>query len=89
MIPRKVQMIVWDDHVRLEPGQSVQGIMEIEVVHHGDPNHDRFVCEGWYMVNGKGEGEFINRVAGIHIHAQSLGVADVRLVRMGSYATWA
>ena len=88
MAPKKVQLIVWDDNVRLEPGQSIQGLMEIEVVYHGDPNHERFVCEGWYLVNSRGEGEFINRVAGIHLHAQLGGVSAWRVLRVGTYAIW-
>jgi len=73
----KIEHIVWKDY---HWGETVSGILEIEIVWHGGGS-DTFVAQGTYI--NKGRGEFINNLVGLKVNEDTMGVSGVNCLRVG------
>ncbi len=76
----KIEHIIWKDFNYYLSDKTVSGLLEIEVVWHGGGS-DTFVAEGIYTDTGRGE--FVNRLIGVCINEETMGVSGVHCLRVG------
>lgn len=79
---KTVQHIVWNDKVYGDIGEKISGICELEIFYHGGGS-ETIICQGVYIFEGLGK--FVNRVLGIEISRETLGVSGISLKRVGEF----
>lgn len=76
-----VEHIVWEDRIYKDVGEKVYGLCEIELIWHGSGS-DHHIVQGTYEFTANGR--FTNHALGIKLDENTVGLAGVNLIRVGT-----